>query len=404
MSFSIATTGLNAITEQLNSISNNIANSGTVGFKSGRAEFSALYAEGQPLGVGVTGITQSITKGGNLTATGNGLDLAISGNGFFVVRDSAGTTAYTRAGYFGTDSNGNLINNQGMNLQGYPVDANGVLQVGTVGNLAISSGSIPAKATDSLDFAANLDANAKVPETAVFDPKDNTSYNNTYATTVYDSLGREHTINQYFVKTGDNTWDVHYYMDDKAMPAPTDPATGLPADKLEFTAQGVLKTPNGKIDLSVTIPGAETLEVDLSYTGTTQYGSDFSVSKNKGSGYASGEKTGQQIDSDGSVYATFSNGERMLQGQLVLANFANPNGLASQDGTTWAQTASSGTPLTGAPGSGLLGAVKAGALESSNVDLTSELVGLMTAQRNYQANTKVISTNDSMMSALFQAV
>jgi flagellar hook protein FlgE len=397
MSFNIATTGLNAITEQLNSISNNIANSGTVGFKSGRAEFAALYAEGQPLGVGVTAVTQSITKGGNISSTGNALDLAIAGSGFFVVRDSAGTTAYTRAGYFATDANGNLVNNQNMNLQGYPVDANGVLQTGTVGNLSISSGSIPAKATDSMDFTANLDANAKVPETATFDPKDNTSYNNTYATTVYDSLGREHTINQYFVKTDENKWEVHYYMDDQPL---TDPAT----QAIEFTDQGVLSVPNGTVPISIDVPGAQKLSIDLSYTGTTQYGSDFSVSKNKGSGYASGEKTGQQIDQDGSVYATFSNGERMLQGQLILANFANPNGLASQDGTTWAQTASSGAPLSGAPGTGLLGSVKAGALESSNVDMTSELVGLMTAQRNYQANTKVISTNDSMMTALFQAV
>ncbi|WP_312742614.1 flagellar hook protein FlgE [Cedecea neteri] len=397
MSFSIATTGLNAITEQLNAISNNIANSGTVGFKSGRAEFSALYAQSQPLGVGVTGITQSITRGGSINATGNGLDLAISGNGFFVVRDSAGTTAYTRAGYFGTDSNGNLINNSGMNLQGYPVDANGVLQVGNVGNLTISSGSIAAKATDSLDFTANLDARADKPETDVFSPTDNTSYNNTYATQVYDSLGREHTINQYFVKTDENTWEVHYYMDDQPMTSPA-------SQTLTFSDQGILSTPNGAVKMSIDIPGAQALTLDLNYNGTTQYGSDFSVSKNKGSGYASGEKTGQQIDEDGSVYATFSNGERMLQGQLILANFANPNGLAAQDGTTWMQTAASGTPLTGAPGTGLLGAIKAGALEASNVDLTSELVGLMSAQRNYQANTKVISTNDSMMNALFQAV
>lgn len=397
MSFNIATTGLSAITEQLNAISNNIANTGTVGFKSGRAEFAALYAQGQPLGVGVTGVTQSITKGGNISSTGNALDLAIAGSGFFVVRDDAGATAYTRAGYFGIDASGNLINNLGMNLQGYPVDANGVLQVGNVGNLTISNGSIPAKATDSLDFTANLDANAEKPEKAVFDPKDNTSYNNTYTTTVYDSLGREHTINQYFVKTDENTWEVHYYIGDRPL---TDPATQV----IEFTDQGVLKTPTDTVPLSIDIPGAQTLSVNLSYSGTSQYGSDFSVSKNKASGYASGEKTGQQIDEDGSVYATFSNGERMLQGQLILANFANANGLASQDGTTWAQTVSSGVPLTGAPGSGLLGSIKAGALESSNVDMTSELVGLMTAQRNYQANTKVISTNDSMMTALFQAV
>ena len=393
MSFNIATSGLNAITEQLNAISNNIANSGTVGFKSGRAEFSSLYAESQPLGVGVSGVTQSITRGGNISTTGNALDLAISDSGFFMVRDSTGTTAYTRAGYFGTDSSGNLINNLGMYLQGYPVNANGEIEVGTIGNLTISSGSIPAKATDSLDFTANLDARAAEPETAPFNPKDSTSYNNTYTTQVFDSLGREHTLNQYFVKTGENTWQVHYYMDDVDS-----------SQAIEFTEQGVLKSPIGLTNLTTSISGAADLSIDLSYNGTSQYGSDFSVSKNNSSGYASGERTGQAIDEDGSVYATFSNGERMLQGQLVLANFANPNGLASKDGTTWVQTASSGAPLTGTPGTGLLGSVKSGALESSNVDLTSELVGLMTAQRNYQANTKVISTNDNMMNALFQAV
>lgn len=400
MSFSIATSGLNAVTEQLNAISNNIANSGTVGFKSGRAEFSALYAESQPLGVGVSAVTQSITKGGSISSTGTALDLAINGNGFFMVRDSAGTTAYTRAGYFGTDSAGNLVNNLGMYLQGYPVDANGTLQVGTISNLTISSGSIPAKATESIDFTANLDARAEVPATSPFDPKDNTSYNNSYTTQVYDSLGREHTMNQYFVKTGENEWEVHYYMDDK-------PVTNGGVDqvqKLTFNSQGILTNPSGSVALTADIAGADSITIDMSYNGTSQYGSDFSVSKNKGDGYASGERTGQAIDEDGSVYATFSNGERLLQGQLVLANFTNPNGLQSQDGTTWAQTASSGAPLTGTPGSGLLGSIVSGALESSNVDLTSELVGLMTAQRNYQANTKVISTNDSMMSALFQAV
>ena len=396
MSFNIATSGLNAITEQLNAISHNIANSGTVGFKSGRAEFSSLYAESQPLGVGVSGVTQSITRGGNISTTGNALDLAISDSGFFMVRDSTGTTAYTRAGYFGTDSSGNLINNLGMYLQGYPVNANGEIEVGTIGNLTISSGSIPAKATDSLDFTANLDARAAEPETAPFNPKDSTSYNNTYTTQVFDSLGREHTLNQYFVKTGENTWQVHYYMDDVEIPDSS--------QAIEFTEQGVLKSPVGLTNLTTSISGAADLSIDLSYNGTSQYGSDFSVSKNNSSGYASGERTGQAIDEDGSVYATFSNGERMLQGQLVLANFANPNGLASKDGTTWVQTASSGAPLTGTPGTGLLGSVKSGALESSNVDLTSELVGLMTAQRNYQANTKVISTNDNMMNALFQAV
>ncbi|MGV2813804.1 flagellar hook protein FlgE [Enterobacter cancerogenus] len=395
MSFDIAISGLNAINEQLGAISNNIANSGTVGFKSGRAEFASLYAEGQPLGVGVTNVAQSISKNGTVFASASSLDLAINGQGFFVMRDSSGTTAYTRAGYMQTDSNGNLVNNQGMYLQGYPVDANGVIQTGTVGNLTISSGSLPAKATSSLDFTANLNANEDKPKTATFDPTDETSYNHTYATQVYDSLGREHTLKQYFVKTDDNTWQVHYYMDDKSMGDAKD---------MTFNEQGILLKPNGAVNLTAAIPGADSISLDLNYNGTTQFGSDFSVSKNNGNGYASGERTGQTIDKDGSVYATFSNGERLLQGQVVLANFSNPNGLSSQNGTTWTQTASSGAPLLGTPGTGLLGALTSNTLEASNVNLTDELVGLMTAQRNYQANTKVISTNDSMMTALFQAV
>lgn len=395
MSFNIATSGLNAITQQLGAISNNIANSGTVGFKSGRAEFAALYAQSQPLGVGVTGVTQSITRGGNIVASSSSLDLAISGNGFFVVRDSAGTTSYTRAGYFGTDKDGNLVNNLGMQMQGYPVDDKGNLKIGTIADLNIKSGSIPAKATSGVGFVANFDANAKkIPQTPGFSPTDDTTYNNTYTTQIFDSLGREHTLTQYFVKTDDNKWTVHYQMDGQA----------ISSTNVAFDQNGILVPTTGTAKINVTMTDAKDIEIDMNYAGSTQYGSDFSVSRNQRDGYASGERTGQQVDEKGNVYATFSNGERMLQGQLVLANFANPNGLQSQDGTTWAQTGASGTPLIGAPGSGLLGFIKSSALEESNVDLTSELVGLMTAQRNYQANTKVISTNDQMMNALMQAV
>lgn len=404
MSFSIATSGLNAVSQQLGAISNNIANSGTVGFKSGRAEFSAIYAQSQPLGVGVTGVTQSITRGGNIVASSSALDLAISGNGFFVVRDSTGTTSYTRAGYFGTDKGGNLVNNLGMNMQGYPVDDKGNLLVGTVSNLSIKSGSIPAKATTQVGFVANFDANAKVPDDGngnlpPFNEKLESTYNNIYTTQVFDSLGREHTLTQYFVKTADNKWTVHLRMDGQKLSTPANSEIDV-----EFSSSGILTKPSDLTEVGINIAGAAPMKMNISYTGSTQYGSDFSVSQNQGDGYTSGERTGQQVDEKGFVYATFSNGERMLQGQLILANFANPNGLQSQDGTTWAQTASSGAPLVGAPGSSLLGFIKSSALEESNVDLTSELVGLMTAQRNYQANTKVISTNDQMMNALMQAV
>ncbi len=398
MSFNVAISGLNAINDQLGAISNNIANSGTVGFKSGRAEFASLYASSQPLGVGVTGMTQSITKGGSIASTGNSLDLAISGNGFFMVRDAGGNTAFTRAGYFGTDASGNLVNNLGMQLQGNPVDANGNLQTGTVSGLQINNNAIAAKSTSNLDFTANLDARAEVPEVTPFDADNSESWNNVYTTQVYDSLGREHTLNQYYVKTDDNTWEVWYTLNGEPVDSPSGPQT------LSFTDQGVLSSPTSPVDIQMDIPGAAPLSLAVNYSGSTQFGSDFSVSKNQGNGYASGQCTGQMIDDEGYVYATYSNGERMLQGQLVLATFANANGLSSQDGTTWVHTSSSGEPIIGQPGTGLLGSIVAGALESSNVDLTNELVGLMTAQRNYQANTKVISTNDNMLSSLFQAV
>lgn len=395
MSFNIANSGLNAITEQLNSISNNIANSGTVGYKSSRAEFASIYAQSQPLGVSVTGTTQSITRGGSISGTGNAMDLAISGNGFFIVNDSAGTTHYTRAGYFGFDAEGYIVNNQNAKLQGYPVDANGNLQVGSISNLNMSTGSIPAKASDKLDFTANLDARAEIPAVTPFDAKNKESYNNTYTSQVYDSLGREHTVTQYYVKTADNEWQVHYAVDGTA--------TGAPVD-LKFDTRGVISEPTGSVNLNTAVPGANNLDLEISYSGSSQFGSDFSVSSNNANGYASAERTGVKIDKDGSVYATYSNGERMLQGQLVLANFTNANGLAAEDGTQWSQTTASGAPILGTAGGGLFGVIQAGALEGSNVDLTAELVNLMTAQRNYQANTKVISTNDSMMQSLFQAI
>lgn len=400
MSSNIAITGLNAITSQLDTISDNIANSGTVGYKSGRTEFAALYQEGNGMGVGVTGVTQSMATNGSIVSSDRSFDTAINGNGFFVCRDSNGDTSstfYSRVGYLQTDDNGNLVNDQGMYIQGHPVDASGNIQSGVVADITLSSGSLPAKSTSNVDFVANFNANDTVPTTTTFDPDDSTSYNNTYSTQVYDSLGREHTLSQYFVKTGDNTWDVNYCLDSQ-------PISGSNPTSVTFSNQGVLASPTTPVVLNVPVQGAQALSLNMDYTGTTQYGASFAVGKNSGDGYASGDRTGQSIDSDGSIYATFSNGQRLLQGQIILANFTNPNGLEATDGTTWSETIDSGQPLIGEPSSSQFGSLKSSALESSNVDLTSELVGLMTAQRNYQANTKVISTDDNMMNALFQAV
>ncbi|BFI44210.1 flagellar hook protein FlgE [Yersinia pseudotuberculosis] len=403
MSFSIANTALNAHTEQLNTISNNIANSATKGFKASRTEFASMYAQSQPLGVTVSGVSQNIGKDGQKDKTGMGLDLAISGGGFFVVRENSGDKAYTRAGMFRSDVDGYLVNGQGMKLQGYPADDAGNIQAGIISDLKINNAGVPAKASTNLDFMANLEAGAKEPSVTTFNAGDQNSYNFTTTSTVYDSLGREHAVAHYFIKSATppagsvaSEWKVHHSVDGG-------PAT--PPLTLQFTNTGAL-IPSSSAKLTGTFnpAGAADYDIDIDYTGTTQLNQGFTTTRNKSDGYTSGVKNGERIESDGSVYATFSNGERMLQGKVVLANFASPSGLVTQNGTSWSESNKSGAALLGTPGTGLLGSLESGALENSNVDITAELVGLMTAQRNYQASTKIISTNDSMMNALFQVL
>ena len=403
MSFNIALTGLSAVNQQLNTIGNNIANSGTVGFKSSRTDFGSLYAESQAMGVEVTGTTQSISQGGALTTTNRGLDLAISGGGFFVTRASNGDVSYTRAGVFGTDKDSYLTNSLGQRLQGYPADATGNLQTGTVSDLQMKTGGLPAKATDGLSFVANLDANQEAPAVA-FDPLVADSYNSTYTTKLFDSQGKEHTLTQYFVKEAApaNTWTAHYYVDGAVLETPPAPPR---SETLTFSTSGELGAPIGPVTLNAALGAdVDNLAIQLDYTGTSQYGSEFSVTGNRATGYAAGEQTGMSVEKDGRVYASYSNGERLLQGQVVLASFVNAEGLKNISGTAWTETADSGAAMLGAPGIGQYGSLAAGALESSNVDLTQQLVGLMEGQRNYQANTQVISTNKELTQVLFNAI
>ena len=400
MSYEIAATGLNAVNEQLDGISNNIANSGTVGYKSMTTQFSAMYAGTQAMGVSVAGSAQSISTGGSMVSTGNALDLAINDDGFFVMCDSAGNISYTRAGSFVTDKNGYIVNASGDYLQGYPVDDSGTLQTGTVTDIQIKTGNIPAQATDSMTFTANFDASDETIDrsSVQFDANNSDTYTDSYTTTVYDSLGNEHSVSQYFTKTADNTWEVQYTFDGEAQ-------TGVPPTTLTFDPNtGKLTSPTTPQTITFTTDEAAPISMTVDYSDCTQYGSDFSVTTNSATGYASATQNGVQVDDDGKVYATYSNGERMLQGQVVLATFPDENGLEAVSGTAWVQTGESGTPLIGVPGSGSCGTLSSGMLESSNVDITNELVNLMTAQRNYQANTKVISTSTQLDQALFQAM
>ncbi|MCR3961523.1 lateral flagellar hook protein FlgEL [Aeromonas veronii] len=395
MSFSIGLSGLRAVNQELSVISNNVANASTAGFKSSRAEFAAIYGGGQAGGVEMNNVSQNFDRNGDVMRTGRGLDLAISGSGFFVLKDGSGQTSYTRAGMFQRDSGNYLTTASGTRLQGYTTDDAGKLQSGVVGDIQVKAGSLPAKASDKLEFVANLKADAS-KITQVFNKDNSETYNYSQTSKVYDSLGSEHSLTQYFVKTDENKWTVHYTLDGSYLAAKTD---------LEFTKNGTLNAPaaDKMPKLTLNAPGAVDITLAVDISKVSQYASDFNATRNQSNGYTAGDLTGVRVDADGGVYATFTNGQSLLQGQVVMANFTNPNGLLQTNNTTWQQSFSSGQPVLGAPGTGTMGKLTAGAYESSNVDLTGELVSLMTSQRNYQANAKTISSADKMTQVLFNS-
>ncbi|QXC30922.1 lateral flagellar hook protein FlgEL [Aeromonas sp. FDAARGOS 1409] len=396
MSFSIGLSGLRAVNQELSVISNNVANASTAGFKSSRAEFAAIYGGGQAGGVEMNNVSQNFDRNGDVTRTGRGLDLAISGNGFFVLKDGNGQTSYTRAGMFQRDASNYLTTASGTRLQGYTTNEAGELQSGVVGDIQVKTGNLPAKPSDTLEFVANLKADASIIDQAVhpFDPAKSDSFSYSQSSKVYDSLGVEHTLTQYFVKTGENTWQVNYAFNGTQ--------TGTPVT-MAFNTNGTLKSPTTAPVLNLAPAGAEPIALTADLAKVSQYASDFNATRNQSNGYTAGDLTGVRVDADGGVYATFTNGQSLLQGQVVMANFTNPNGLQQANNTTWLQSFSSGQPVLGAPGTGTLGGLTAGAYEASNVDLTGELVSLMTSQRNYQANAKTISSADKMTQVLFNS-
>ncbi|KWB79421.1 flagellar hook-basal body complex protein [Burkholderia ubonensis] len=395
MSLDIALSGIDAINSQLDSISNNIANTGTWGFKSGRANFASMYSGMQPNGVYVGSVTQSIDMAGGVVKTGEGLNAAIQGRGFFTVKDTDGSLLYTRVGIFTRDKDGYIIDNLDHRVQGYSGGGGGAF-----GDMQVKTGDLAAKATDTLDYVGKLSADWKTPTSTPFSKDDPNSYNGSQSSIVYDSLGVKHEVTQYFVQTGtggNNTIEVHYTMDGKDV-------TPSAAPTLSFDSNGTLTT---KMPITIDFgqpTGAADIKVKINYTGTTYSGGDFSTTTNRADGYASGSLTGVALDEDGTLEATFSNGEKQPIGRLALATFPDDNGLQAVTGTCWKQTNTSGQPIYGVPGAGLSGKLAVQALEQSNVDQTGELVNLTTAQRNYQANSKVISTENQMMQALMQAV
>ncbi|HEN3480051.1 TPA: flagellar hook protein FlgE [Yersinia enterocolitica] len=415
MGFSQAVSGLNAASSNLDVIGNNIANSATSGFKAGSVSFADMFAGSQTgMGVKVAGITQDFNDG-TTTTTNRRLDLAISQSGFFRMQDSSGGVLYARNGQFKLDENRNIVNMQGLSLTGYPATGTPptVQQGANPVALSVPQNMIPAKATTSGTMVANLTSTHDViPVATTFDPTKPDTYSFVNNMTTFDSLGNRHEINVFYVKrsestTAGNTWDV-YTLDSSAKPAETADKRG----SMTFDTNGALQSvingtnPASTSDFTLTIPmgvvnGAPAQTFTLSVAGSKQQntGTDSIVTQNQ-TGYAAGEFTGFQINNDGSIVGTYSNSQTQLLGQIVMVNFANPEGLSSEGDNVWKETLSSGNPILGTAGSGGFGTLTSGALESSNVDLSKELVNMIVAQRNYQSNAQTIKTQDQILQTL----
>ena len=413
MAFQQGLSGLNATSKNLSVIGNNIANANTYGAKASRAEFADMYANalgggsGSPIGIGVNlaAVTQRFSQG-NITTTESGLDIAINGNGFFQL-DSGGTTVYSRNGQFQLDKDGNIVNNAGQKLLGYAANTDGAIIPSTVQALRLPTAGVAPSATTAVGLELNLDSRLAGPDAAlVFDPADPDTYNNATSVTVYDDKGQELALTFYFRKsdTVDDTWDIYMTANGQPMPASGNPVV----DDMNFAADGgSLVTPAGTVPITVdagvplTAGGASLqIDFDLDISGATQYGAAFSVTDLTQDGYAPGQLTGVSIDKTGVIKAQYSNGQSKSAGQLVLATFRNPQGLQPLGGNAWGSSFGSGDPIIGAAGQGNFGLLQSGALEESNVDLTAELVSMITAQRAYQANAQSIKTEDQVLQTL----
>lgn len=416
MSFQQGLSGLNAASKNLEVIGNNVANASTYGAKSARAEFSDVYANAlngsgaNAIGIGVnlSAVSQQFTQG-NITTTENSLDLAINGSGFFQVSDGRNPTMYTRNGQFKVDRDGYFVNNQQQRLLGYPADALGNIVPGQAQAIQLPTGGINPRATDEISMEMNLDARAPVtlPAGGGIDVTDPTTYNNATSVTAYDVLGQDVALTYYFQKAADDQWNV--YVTANGNPISADGAgNALPSTTIQFPANGGSPTaPAGTVNLDIpatTRPDGSTTRpiagVQFDVSRATQYGAGFGVTDLSQTGYAPGQLSGVAIESNGIVMARYSNGQTRPAGQLELANFRNPQGLQPLGGNAWAATYKSGDPIAGAAGDGNFGVLQAGALEDSNVDLTGELVNMITAQRVYQANAQTIKAQDSVLQTL----
>lgn len=413
MGFQQGLSGLDAASAALDVIGNNVANSTTVGFKSANANFADLYAASLGfvgasqigIGVSVAAIQQQFTQG-NLTTTNNPLDLAINGGGFFRMSDN-GATSYTRNGQFHIDKQGYMVNDQALRLSGYPVTASGQISAANPVELQINASQIQPRASSdplagNLTAVINLDSRETVPAVLPFNSTNPETYNFSTALTVFDTLGVVHNLSTFYVLNTPTApdggeWTLHATLDG-ADPVPAAPVGNLVFDTSGTLSAGTLQTlPSWNLSTGATSPWSPGT---MDFSGTTQYGSESSVNSQTQGGFASGSLVTVGVANDGIVQGRYSNGQTRDMGQVVLATFPDPNGLLNLGNNQWRSTAASGSELVGVPASGSRGVIQSSAVEDSNVDLTNELVAMITAQRNYQANAQTIKTQDQLMQTL----
>jgi flagellar hook protein FlgE len=407
MAFSTALSGLTAASSDLDVTANNIANSNTVGFKEARAQFADVYAAGAVnlnnsvigQGVRLSSTAQQFTQG-NISTSSSNLDLAISGDGFYTLK-SANGYVYSRNGQFGEDKSGNVISSTGQALQVYPPLINGGFNTGTLSNLNLQTAQSAPLATTTGTVILNLPANTAPPIVTPFNPANSQTYNQSTSTQVYDSLGNAYPATMFFSAVAPaaavvgppavaaippNTWTVNMTVNG---------ASAGPAQHLTFSSSGAVALPvGGTLNFNGFTPASGALPMTLAFNfgSTTQYGGQFGVSSIVQNGYATGQLSTVAIDPTGIVSAVYTNGRSTQLGQLAMANFPNPQGLKQLGDTNWSETFTSGTVVQGVANSAGFGSIQSGALEASNVDLTTQLVNMITAQRAFQANAQVITT------------
>ncbi|MDB5905592.1 MAG: flagellar hook protein FlgE [Betaproteobacteria bacterium] len=414
MGFQSGLSGLNASAKNIDIIGNNDANANTVGFKSSRAIFADVFASSLAgggagnvgIGVKVAQVQQEFTQG-NITVTNSPLDLAINGRGFFRF-DSNGSAAYSRNGQMHLDGSGYIVNSDGLRLTGYTVDSKNNIVTSSPVPLRLATADIDPSSTTEMAGTLNLDSRSTLI-TAAFNPTNVSTYTSSTSSAVYDSLGNAHALTMYFVKTATpGQWDMHATVDggpvsavDLGAVAPPGSGFGVPRT-LNFNSSGTLTTPQPMTGVQLNVAGGAVspLAMQMDFTGTSQFGADFGVTTLSQNGYTSGRLTGFDVSDNGLISGRYTNGQANTLGQVVLGNFANPQGLRSMGDNLWQETAESGGPVIGSPQTGSLGSLQSASVEDSNVDLTQELVSMITAQRAYQANAQTIKTQDQVLQTI----